>query len=286
MKKNDQEINNLIDQAVSGDKNSLEELLGKIHNNVFNLSLRMLGMIPDAEDATQDILIRIMTNLSTFRKESSFHTWVYRISANYLINYKKSMFAQHPLDFEIYGNDIRYAKTDEIEDLVDELSREILAEELKMCCTNVMLQCLDSESRCIFILGTMFKIDSRTAAEILDITPENYRQRLSRIRKKVAEFLAYHCGLTETGICSCKKRVNYAILQKRIDPKNPKFLKLKKLDKKVTDDFKNEMEKLDELSSTFENMPDYKSPVTAQKIIQILIESAPFKKIQEIKEEV
>ena len=99
---------------------------------VFNLSLRMLGTVPDAEDAAQDILVRIMTSLSTFRKESSFQTWVYRIATNYLINYKKSMFARQPLDFEFYGNDIKYAAVDETEQLVDEMTRETMAEELKM----------------------------------------------------------------------------------------------------------------------------------------------------------
>ena len=64
-----------------------------------------------------------------------------------------------------------------------------------MSCTNVMLQCLDGESRCIYILGTMFKADSRIAGEILGMTPEAYRQKLSRIRRKVAEFLKEYCGL-------------------------------------------------------------------------------------------
>ena len=50
------------------------------------------------------------------------------------------------------------------------MERSILAEELKMSCTNVLLQCLDAESRCIFVLGTMFKLDSRIAGEILDMT--------------------------------------------------------------------------------------------------------------------
>ena len=56
-------------------------------------------------------------------------------------------------------------------------------------CTNVMLQCLDTESRWIFILGTMFKVDSRIAGDILGITPEAYRQRLSRIRGRMAEHM-------------------------------------------------------------------------------------------------
>lgn len=52
---------------------------------IFNLSLRMLGSPHDAEDASQEILIKIMSQLSAFRKESAFSTWVYRIATNYLI---------------------------------------------------------------------------------------------------------------------------------------------------------------------------------------------------------
>ena len=157
MRRDENEIRVLIDEAIAGNNRSLEELLDSVQDIVFNLSLRMLGTVQDAEDAAQEILIRIMTHLSSFRRESSFRTWVYRLAVNYLKNYKRSMFAGQPLDFEYYGNDIRYADMGSIDDLVDDISRETLAEELKMCCTNVMLQCLDPESRCIFIFGTMFK---------------------------------------------------------------------------------------------------------------------------------
>lgn len=280
MQGNKAELKALIERAISGDKKSLEILLTEVQNTVFNLSLRMLGTVADAEDATQDILIRIMTNLSSFRMESSFSTWVYRLSINFLINYKKSMFSHYPLDFEFYGNDIRFAQADSTEELIEELSSEQLAAELKMSCTNVMLQCLDTDSRCIFILGTMFKIDSHTASEILDISTENYRQKLSRTRKKVAGFLSYHCGLTETGFCRCSKRVEYAISQNRINPKKLEYLQLEMLDKKTLDTYTEEMEKLDALSNTFEQLHEYKSPVAAHLIIQTLLKSAPFTKIQ------
>lgn len=280
MQKNKEELNALIEKAITGDKKSLEVLLTSIQDTVFNLSLRMLGTITDAEDATQDILIRIMTNLSSFRMESNFSTWVYRLAINFLINYRKSMFSHYPLDFEFYGNDIRYAQTDDIEEWIDDLSREQLADELKMSCTNVMLQCLDADSRCIFILGTMFKIDSKTASKILEISPENYRQKLSRIRKKFAGFLSYYCGLTETGFCSCDRRVVYAISQKRISPKKLEYLQLEHLDKDILNDYTGEMEKLEALSDTFEQLPKYRSPVTAYTVIQTLLQSAPFNKIQ------
>ena len=200
MNKN-QNVSELIDKAAAGDRESLEALIGSIQDMVFNLSLRMLGTFPDAEDASQDILLKVMTHLSSFKKESSFSTWVFRIATNHLINYKKHMFAGRPLDFEFYGNDIRCGMPGDLPDLTQDVDKELLAEELKMSCTNVMLQCLDMESRCIFILGTMFKLDSHTAGAILNMTPEAYRQRLSRIRRKMAGFLTEYCGEYGSGTC-------------------------------------------------------------------------------------
>jgi len=277
----DYETANLIEAAIGGEKKALEELLMGVKDIVFNLSLRMLGVLPDAEDATQDILIRVMTNLSSFRKECAFKTWVYRLAINYLLNYKKSMFSHYLLDFEIYGNDIRYAKVDETEELIDELSKDELAEELKLACTNVMLQCLDAESRCIFIMGTIFKIDSRLAGEVLNITPEAYRQRLSRVRKKMAKFLAFHCGLTETGICSCRNRVNYAVSQERINPLRLDFTNLCQSEKSTLQECKVDMEKLDALACSFERFPYYQSTITAQMIIEMLINSEHLKRVQQ-----
>lgn len=281
MKEENENKNVLLESAVEGNAEALEKLLDGIQDMVFNLSLRMLGTIPDAEDASQEILVRVMTNLGTFRRESNFHTWVYRIAVNYLLNYKKSMFAHQPLDFEFYGNDIRYAVLDETEGMIEEESRQQLAEELKMSCTNVMLQCLDADSRCIFILGTMFRIDSRTAGEILQMTPENFRQKLSRIRVKLAAFLAEYCGLSGVGMCSCKKRVEYAVKQKRISPERLEYLKLHPLDSHVLEEYKDEMEKLDELSQVFDELPMYQTPDTVRERMEMVLRSSHMEKIQE-----
>ena len=215
-----EEMTALIEKAVAGDKQSLETVLCGVQDLVFNLSLRMLGTFPDAEDASQDILLKVMTHLSSFKGESAFSTWVFRIAANHLKNYKKHMFAKFPLSFEYYGNDIENADLRDVPDLTQDVEQAILAEELKMSCTNVMLQCLDAESRCIFILGTMFKIDSRIAGDILGISPEAYRQRLVRVRRKVADFLSEYCGEYGSGKCRCADRVNYAIQNHRISPEH------------------------------------------------------------------
>ncbi len=263
----------LVDKAVSGDRQALQSLILSVEDMIYNLSLRMLGSLHDAEDATQEIIIKIITQLSTFRKESAFSTWVYRIATNYLINCKKSMFAQHPLSFEFYGEDIKAGFIPNTDDLLQRVDENILAEELKLSCTNVMLQCLDPESRSIYVLGVMFKADSKVCGEILEITPEAYRQRLSRIRKKVGEFLSEYCGLSEKGNCDCKKRVGYAIRSQRLNPKNLEYSDLEKLDDTVTFSFTQAMEEMDELSLVFSNLPKYHSPKVIRGFLEKLLDS-------------
>ena len=243
---------------------------------VFNLSLRMLGTFADAEDATQDILLKVITHLSSFRGDSLFTTWVFSIAVNYLKNYKKHMFAQYPLSFEYYGEDIENGKIQDIPDLTQNIEKDILAEELKMSCTNVMLQCLDTESRCIFILGTMFKIDSRIAGEILEISPEAYRQRLSRIRKKMAGFLEQYCGEYGNGKCKCKDRVNYAIQNHRIDPQKLDYTTAEEASIKTMLDVKNAMEDIDDLSQNFSFCKPYQSPEHTKHFIQEFLDSIQF----------
>ncbi len=259
-KKMDEELKALVDKAISGDKNSLETLIAGVRDIVFNLSLRMLGTFADAEDATQDILLKMITHLSSFRGDSSFTTWVFRIASNHLINYKKHMFAHYPLSFEYYGDDIENGKIQDVPDLTQNVEKDILAEELKMSCTNVMLQCLDMESRCIFILGTMFKIDSRIAGDILEMTPEAYRQRLSRIRKKMADFLSEYCGEYGSGRCKCKDRVNYAIQSHRINPLQLDYMAATEIPVQTVIDVKNAMEDIDDLSQDFSFCKTYQSP--------------------------
>lgn len=269
-----EELQALIEKATAGDKKSLETVILSVQDLVFNLSLRMLGTFPDAEDATQDILLKIVTHLSSFNGESSFSTWVFRIATNHLKNYQKHMFAKFPLSFEFYGDDIRNGKIDDVPDLTQNVEKSILAEELKLSCTNVMLQCLDTESRCIFILGTMFKVDSRVAGDILGITPEAYRQRLSRIRSKVADFLKEYCGEYGQGKCRCADRVNYAIQNHRISPAQLDFTTAIPMEMMV--EVKEAMEDIDELSQEFAFCKTYQSPASLKEFIQKFLDGTSY----------
>lgn len=276
MKKNKEELQELVSHAVAGDKKALEELIASVQDIVFNLSLRMLGTFADAEDATQDILLKMITHLSSFRGESAFTTWVFRIALNHLKNYQKHMFAKHPLSFEFYGDDIENGNFRDVPDLTQNVEKQILAEELKMSCTNVMLQCLDTESRCIFILGTMFRLDSHIAGEILEMTPEAYRQRLSRIRKKMAGFLSSYCGEYGEGKCKCADRVNYAIQNHRIHPMRLGFTSAVEIPVQTMLDVKNAMEDIDDLSQSFSFCKTYQSTEHTKQMIQEFLDSTKF----------
>lgn len=274
--KTNEELSVLISKATAGDKESLETIIMSIQDLVFNLALRMLGTFPDAEDAAQDILLKVTTHLSSFKKESSFSTWVFRIAVNHLINYKKHMFAQFPLSFEFYGDDIENADISGVPDLTQNVENAILAEELKMSCTNVMLQCLSPDDRCVFVLGTMFKADSRVAGDVLGITPEAYRQRLSRVRRRMADFLSVYCGEYGNGKCRCKNRVNYAIQSRRLNPGALDYTSSKELPEETLLQFKKAMEEIDGLSGRFSFSRLYESPERTKQFFRNFLESAAF----------
>ncbi len=263
-----QERNRQVDQALTGDKQALESLLLAVQDMVFGLSLRMLGMPSDAEDATQEILIKAMTQLSSFKKESAFSTWVYRIAVNYLLDYKKSMFAKQPLSFELYGADIDRGFGNQEAAL--QVDQELLTNELKQSCTNVMLQCLEPQSRVIYVLGVMFHLDSKICGEILQITPEAYRQKLSRVRKQMGAFLSDYCGLSGTGRCDCSKRVEYAIATHRLNPQNLEYHALTQQSQDA-EGLMQAMEEMDELSAIFVRLPRYGAPERVRRFTKELL---------------
>lgn len=272
------DMERLVDLAASGNRDALEELLGDVQDMVFNLSLRMLGTVPDAEDACQEILIKVMTHLSDFRKESRFSTWVFRVAVNHVLAYRKHMFSHHPLSFEYYGEDIANGREEDVPDMTGGVDRGILEEELKLSCTNVMLQCLDGESRCIFILGTMFRLDSAVAGEILGISPAAYRKRLSRIREKMAAFLGEYCGLAG-GKCSCRRRVDYAIASRRLTPERLEYNGMEQGRSRIAEQCRAIMEEIDGQSRIFAEMPFYRTGSEAKEFIKGLLRSDAYRTV-------
>ncbi|MEC8016631.1 MAG: RNA polymerase sigma factor [Pseudomonadota bacterium] len=200
--------------AKRGDAKALETLVRGVQGQVYRLALRMLADPTAAEDATQEILIRLVTKLSTFREESRFETWAYRVATNYLLSARKRNASDPALTFQAFGEDL-------LDGLADEQSAapedHILLNELRLRCTMAMLLCLDLPHRAAYVLGDILELDHSEAAEILEIAPASYRKRLSRARAQVQAFTARHCGLAaRTAPCSCRKRLPAALKLQRL----------------------------------------------------------------------
>ena len=241
---------NLVELAVSGDRKALEELIVSVKDKIYNLSIRYLWHPQNAEDATQEILIKIITSLSSFEGKSLFSTWCFRIAVNYLLNLKRNK-AHQNLTFSDFSNELRIGLDRPAYLGAD---KDILEEEVKTGCTLGMLLCLSPELRMAFILGTVFNLNSNEASQTLEITPELFRKRLSRGKESLEHFMNSHCGLiNESRPCRCGKRIPYALDAKRIDSRYLLFVS-------KTNEYNRQMEELHDAAGIFKNHPDFKTP--------------------------
>lgn len=234
----------LIKLCLEGNRESLEKLVNSVQGLVFNLSLRFLWNRMDAEDATQEILVKLITNLSKYNGRSKFSTWAYRVAVNYLLNLKQTPLEKSFTSFDVFAEDLATTKT-AVE--YSQPDSSILEKEMKTGCTMAMLQCLNRDLRIAFILGSVLKIKSTTAATIAETTPENFRKRLEKARKLIGAFLNDNCGVyNPKNSCRCSKRVNVALSNGRIVKGNLNFA-----DK--IEEYNEEMEELNSLEGIYNN---------------------------------
>lgn len=198
-----------ISRAKDGDATALDDIIRSVQDRVHHLAIRMLADPIAAQDATQEILIRVVTKLSTYRGESKFETWVYRVATNYLLTARKITSNDPGLTFPVFLDDLKDGLADESQAAPED---HVMLNELRVRCTMAMLLCLDREHRATYVLGEILELEHGEAAEILDISKANFRQRLSRARKKVQDFTTSSCGLAgRSDICSCPRRLGKAI---------------------------------------------------------------------------
>jgi RNA polymerase sigma factor (sigma-70 family) len=180
----------------------------------------MVGGPQDAEDVTQEILIKLLTKLSTFQGKSSFRTWVYRIVANHVINMRKQSREFFFRSFEGHGALIDLTPDLDLPDQESvPVDVKLLVEETRIGCMTGTLLCLDRTQRLVFILGGVLCVNSEIGGEILEISPENFRQQLSRARKQLNNFMEEKCGvMNPANPCKCARKTKAAIIAGYIDP--------------------------------------------------------------------
>jgi RNA polymerase sigma factor (sigma-70 family) len=221
----DHEDQDLVIRARSGDRRALEDLMQRHQGWIYNIAVRMLYHPQDAEDATQEILIKVLTRLSSFEGRSSFRTWLYRIVVNHVLNMRRGRVEDSAINFRIYGEEL-----DQTPDLDLPVPKgtspdaNLLVTEAMLACTSGMLLCLDREQRLSYILGAILGVSDVVAAEVLEITPENFRQRLARARRDLRNFMNDKCGLVnQANPCRCAKKTRGFIQAGHVDPENLLF---------------------------------------------------------------
>src|SRR4029453_2339693 len=144
----------LVARARSGSREALEDLIQRHQGWIYNITIRMLYHPHDAEDATQEILIKAVTRLSSFEGRSSFRTWLYRIVVNHVLNMKRGRVEQTSISFRSYGHELDHTPDLELPDpsSVSAEVRQLVAEAM-IGCVSGMLLCLDREQRLTYILG-------------------------------------------------------------------------------------------------------------------------------------
>lgn len=241
----------IIQHCLAGDRAALETLVQAIQRRIYNVAVRFLWEPMDAEDATQEILIRVITHLASFRGESAFETWVHRIAVNHLLNLKRR--PMEALSFEEGAMHLeRIAQRPEY----DGPDQRLLAEEVKISCTTSMLICLSRPLRMAYILGVILEMDSQEASAVMAITPEAFRKRLSLARAQLRAFMQEHCGIyNPDNPCRCTKKITYDVEIGRMDPARLRFA-----DKGEAALLLQQVEALRDDAAILRSHPDYQAP--------------------------
>lgn len=207
----------LARRAKAGDRAALEQLVRELQGPVYNLALRMLGDREHARDATQEILVLVITQLSAFRGESAITTWTYRVATRHLLRQRRRA---RKWTFEALAEDELGKAPNAIEPSTLALAEErLLEEQVFIGCTEAMLQALDREQRIAFVLGAICELEAADAAYVLGISEAAFRKRLSRARATLDAFLSKHCGVADPkNRCRCAYQVNHTVERKRLDP--------------------------------------------------------------------
>ena len=196
--------------AIGGDLAAIDAVLLAIQPGVFNLAIRILGHREDAADATQEILLKTITHLGGFRGESAFPTWVYRIARNHLLTAHTRAREAPDVSFESIAErlDAGLAFGAAAGERVLTPEDKAEAREIALGCTQGMLMALDRDQRLVYVLDAIFELPSKDAAAIAGTTPEAWRQRVVRVRARMADFAGGMCGLTNTEApCRCERQV-------------------------------------------------------------------------------
>jgi RNA polymerase sigma factor (sigma-70 family) len=266
----------LVERAKHGDKDALESLVSTIMDRVYGLAIRMLGHDEDAEDATQEILIRVITHLGTYRGDSAFTSWVYRVASNHLLNTRRRRAERYFVSLEAWEQQVEAGLASTSSYKSPQAEHELLVQEAMHGCIHAILVSLKRDLRLAYILGEVVGVTSAEGGYILDISPALFRKRLSRARTLLANFMRKNCGLVnEANQCRCEKQISYAVQTGCIDPGRLMYVPQGKNNQQATLTRMQlgEMAEIKRVTALFRSQPKYTAPVRLIESLKTTIHS-------------
>jgi RNA polymerase sigma-70 factor (ECF subfamily) len=177
----------LINKSKKGDIEAFEELIKEYKKVAYNIALRILKNKEDAEDISQESMIKIFKSIDKFNMESSFKTWLYRIVVNTCLDFKRktkenTISVDQPVQA---GYDEFYI------DLKDETpsTEEIIEKKQMKEMVMEAIYKLDDDFKTIIILRDINGFSYEEISEILSCNIGTVKSRISRGRHKLKEIL-------------------------------------------------------------------------------------------------
>ncbi|WP_188112250.1 RNA polymerase sigma factor [Aquimarina sp. RZ0] len=252
----------------------MENIIKKHQDWIYNIALTFVGDKDEAADLTQEVLIKIITKLDSFKQKSTFRTWVHRIIKNHFLNMKRGKYETNATTFEQFGQGLDQLPNESLSDYSYEVEDKLLVKEAKISCMKGMLLCLDREQRMIYIIGELFEFTDIIGSEIMKITKENFRVKLYRAKKQLYNFMDNKCGLiNKNNPCRCARKTAGFIKMGFVDPVNLHFQKdtitsiNKVIDEKV-EIYKDQV--ISEYQKIFQEHPFLQSPDKLESIKKLL----------------
>ena len=177
----------IINAVLDGDSNAYELLVREYEKNVYNLALRMTGNSEDAYDMSQEAFIKAYSSLSSFRGDSKFSVWLYRIVSNVCLDFLRSRNRRATVSLSVENDE-----GEEVElDIADEASspQALLDRSLTRDAVRRGLQALPPDHREILLLREIQGLSYDEIAETLDLEVGTVKSRIFRARKKLCAFL-------------------------------------------------------------------------------------------------
>lgn len=174
-------------RVLEGDVNAFEDLVTEHEKGVYAIAQRMTGNAEDAADMTQETFIKAYNSLSSFRGDSKFSVWLYRIATNVCLDFLRSRSRKPTVSLSVEDDDGEETQMD----IADESQspEQLLERGLTRDAVRRGLKSLSPEYRQILLLREIQGLSYEEIAEALALEVGTVKSRIFRARKRLCAFL-------------------------------------------------------------------------------------------------